>query len=560
LYAQWNATVTYNSNGAAATAPTAVLTTGSASRTFNLNSGTGITKPNLSFTGWNTKADGSGVNYLGSSSYTATGDITLYAIFKPTYTYSANGATGGTVPALTFGPAPGTGCIVDAGYTNCKTFNYIGSNQSFTVPSDIDATAGITIEAWGAGGGGTIAYYGDPSGGAGGYSKAKFNSPTAGDVLTVVVGQGGLVKDSTTQYGGGGAAALASGGYTSASGGGYSGIFAGSGTTTPILISGGGGGASVAADSAGLTGGGGGANQSGGQSANATAGGRGGTISAGGAGATSNNCATAGSSLQGGNGCAVGGSEGGGGGGGGYFGGGGGAYQTSTSGLNGGGGGGSGYLNTSVATLISAAAGSNGVFANFAFPDRTSANYVTGIGVGGKPNTNTVADNSGGHGLITIQWKSPTVESPVADNTGNLIRTGYTFAGWNTAADGSGTSVAVGSAFPSSVSTTLYAAWTPSNTGLTPNFKADTTAPIGVLASTGYVINNVYSGTANDLILTDYPDKIQIIASVPSGTLAITTTTNLTLPVGYQSALNTAAATISFVGNLADVNAAMATL
>jgi uncharacterized repeat protein (TIGR02543 family) len=200
------------------------------------------------------------------------------------------------------------------------------------------------------------------------------------------------------------------------------------------------------------------------------------------------------------------------------------------------------------------------VFANFAFPDRTSPNYVTGIGVGGKPNTNTVADNSGGNGLITIQWKSPTVESPVSDNTGNLVRTGYTVAGWNTTADGTGTSVAVGSAFPSSVSTTLYAAWTPSSTGLTPNFKTDTTTPIGVLASTGYVINNVYGGTTNDLILTDYPDKIQIIASVPSGTLAITTTTNLTLPIGYQSALNTAAATISFVGNLADVNAAMATL
>jgi hypothetical protein len=34
----------------------------------------------------------------------------------------------------------------------------------------------------------------------------------------------------------------------------------------------------------------------------------------------------------------------------------------------------------------------------------------------------------------------------------------------------------------------------------------------------------------------------------------------LTLPIGYQSALNTAAGTISFVGNLADVNTALATL
>jgi hypothetical protein len=61
-------------------------------------------------------------------------------------------------------------------------------------------------------------------------------------------------------------------------------------------------------------------------------------------------------------------------------------------------------------------------------------------------------------------------------------------------------------------------------------------------------------------VLSQYADKIQIIASVPSGTLAITTTTNLTLPIGYQSALNTAAGTISFVGNLAGVNTALATL
>lgn len=563
LYAQWNATVTYNSNGAVATAPTAILTTGSASRTFNLNSGTGITKPNLSFSGWNTRADGSGINYAGSSSYTAPGDVTLYAIFKPTYTYNANGATGGTVPAPTTGSAPGTACIVDAGFTNCKVFTYTGGNQTFTVPSDIDVTKGIMVEAWGAGGGGTFAYYGDPSGGAGGYSKGKINSPTAGGVYTVIVGQGGLVRDTTTKFGGGGAAGTASGANLGSSGGGYSGIFSGTGTSTPILISGGGGGGSPGTDGTGTPGGGGGANQSGGQStaANATlAGGRGGTTSTGGAGGTSNSCTTAGSSLQGGNGCAISGAEGGGGGGGGYFGGGGGAYQTSTSGINGGGGGGSGYLNTSVATLILATAGSDGAYANFAYPDRTSVNYALNAGRGGMPNTNTAADNTGGNGLITIQWNSPSVDSPVSANTGNLVRTGYVFAGWNTAADGNGTNVAPGSAFPSSVSATLYATWTPSRDGLTPSFNTNTSSPIGVVAGGSYVINNVYTTNANDLVVSQYADKIQIIASVPSGTLAITTTTNLTLPIGYQSALNTAAGTISFVGNLAAINAALASL
>jgi uncharacterized repeat protein (TIGR02543 family) len=208
--------------------------------------------------------------------------------------------------------------------------------------------------------------------------------------------------------------------------------------------------------------------------------------------------------------------------------------------------------------LITATAGSNGVLSNFSYPNISSPNYADNAGRGGKAYTNTVADNSGGNGLITIQWSSTT--AGVSDNTGNLTRFGYVFAGWNTAADGSGTSVAVGSSFPGSVSTTLYAAWTPSNTGLTPSFNTNTSTPIGVLKSTAYTINSEYTGTTNDLILSQYADKIQIVASVPDGTLSISTTTNLTLPIGYQATLTTAAAAISFVGNLADVNTALASL
>jgi uncharacterized repeat protein (TIGR02543 family) len=80
------------------------------------------------------------------------------------------------------------------------------------------------------------------------------------------------------------------------------------------------------------------------------------------------------------------------------------------------------------------------------------------------------------------------------------------------------------------------------------------------LKSTTYTINSEYTGTTNDLILSQYADKIQIVASVPAGTLSISTTTNLALPIGYQATLTTAASAISFVGNLADVNAALASL
>lgn len=51
----------------------------------------------------------------------------------------------------------------------------------------------------------------------------------------------------------------------------------------------------------------------------------------------------------------------------------------------------------------------------------------------------------------------------VRDNSGSLAKTGYTFAGWNTQADGGGTTYAAGSGTinPTAVTTTLYAKWNP---------------------------------------------------------------------------------------------------
>lgn len=48
----------------------------------------------------------------------------------------------------------------------------------------------------------------------------------------------------------------------------------------------------------------------------------------------------------------------------------------------------------------------------------------------------------------------------ILGNTGNLAKTGWTFAGWNTAADGSGTPYTVGSTFSITSNVRLYAMWT----------------------------------------------------------------------------------------------------
>lgn len=47
-----------------------------------------------------------------------------------------------------------------------------------------------------------------------------------------------------------------------------------------------------------------------------------------------------------------------------------------------------------------------------------------------------------------------------AANTGSLVRAGFVFSGWNTAANGSGVSYPVGSTFAAGADITLYAQWT----------------------------------------------------------------------------------------------------
>jgi uncharacterized repeat protein (TIGR02543 family) len=54
----------------------------------------------------------------------------------------------------------------------------------------------------------------------------------------------------------------------------------------------------------------------------------------------------------------------------------------------------------------------------------------------------------------------------ILGNSGSLARTGYSFAGWNTAADGSGTSYVGSNTFSINANTTLYAQWLPQLSGV----------------------------------------------------------------------------------------------
>ena len=74
------------------------------------------------------------------------------------------------------------------------------------------------------------------------------------------------------------------------------------------------------------------------------------------------------------------------------------------------------------------------------------------------PNTYTISYNAnGGSGAPTAQTK--TYGTDLTLTTSKPTRSGYTFNGWNTKSDGSGTNYSAGGKFTTNANTTLYAKW-----------------------------------------------------------------------------------------------------
>ena len=74
-----------------------------------------------------------------------------------------------------------------------------------------------------------------------------------------------------------------------------------------------------------------------------------------------------------------------------------------------------------------------------------------------------VYDANGGSGTVPDSvFNKQTGKTALVGTGDDLSRNGYVFAGWNTAADGSGTGYTPGDTFTFAENTTLYAQWTPS--------------------------------------------------------------------------------------------------
>ena len=87
------------------------------------------------------------------------------------------------------------------------------------------------------------------------------------------------------------------------------------------------------------------------------------------------------------------------------------------------------------------------------YPSPTS--FLTG--------TVTYNGNESDGGTVPVDSNSPYESGAtvtVLGNTGTLTKTGKTFGGWNTKADGTGTAYAADATFTIAADTVLYAVWT----------------------------------------------------------------------------------------------------
>ena len=124
-------------------------------------------------------------------------------------------------------------------------------------------------------------------------------------------------------------------------------------------------------------------------------------------------------------------------------------------------------------------------------------------------NTNTYTisydDNVSDGGFApSDQTKTHGVDITLASNTGNLIRTGFNFDGWNDAADGNGTDFAESATYSTDANLTLYAKWT----AITLNISQDLIGSQGDFIDDGQNGNGSISYTVGEPIIFTINDQI----------------------------------------------------
>jgi hypothetical protein len=207
-----------------------------------------------------------------------------------------------------------------------------------------------------------------------------------------------------------------------------------------------------------------------------------------------------------------------------YAGGGGGCYSSGTSGNGGSGVGGNGGATPGNGMNGRGGGGGGG-------GTTTSGNGGSGIvivrymsGGGASTNTYTVSYSTNGATSGTVpasQTKTQGVTLVLATNVGNLARIGYTFSGWNTDSNGTGTTYAEGANYTANTGAVMYAYWI---TNAPPTITTHPTN-ITVLVGQTATFNVIATGTPT-LVYQWYTNDVAISGAVG---------TNYTTPVATLS-------------------------
>ncbi len=150
-------TVSFNLNGASGTLANQTVSSGTAI-TLSASSASTFYYTGYTFVGWNTLANGSGTSYTAGSSYTVSGNVTLYAIWQlsPTYTitFNLNGGAGSLGNAVVIAgastslPASSVGTFYYTDYTFVG-WNTLanGTGTSYNAGSSYTPTSNVTLYA-----------------------------------------------------------------------------------------------------------------------------------------------------------------------------------------------------------------------------------------------------------------------------------------------------------------------------------------------------------------------------------------------------------------------------
>ncbi len=202
LYAIWTAdsyTVNYDANGASGTVPSDTYTLANPA---TVASGSGLSKDGAAFLGWNTAADGSGTTYRPGSTLAIAATTTLYALWEYAVSYAGNGAAGGTVPASQLFTdssvtVSGAGSLSRSGYTFVSWNSAADGTGRVYLPGDsYSSQASVILYAvWTPDNTHEVAYFGNGSTSGAVPSSHSF---VQGSSVTIAANTGSLVLSGYT--------------------------------------------------------------------------------------------------------------------------------------------------------------------------------------------------------------------------------------------------------------------------------------------------------------------------------------------------------------------------